>query len=238
MKTARRWLIRLVLVAYILAIAPIFLLLLPLVVLAALILPERIFFMACALGLLILLAPLMLVIALVVLIRDGRPILYASERMKAPGEPFNLLKFRTMRMAEGDQGVSGGDKVSRITATGAVLRDKRLDELPQLINILRGDITFVGPRPPLRRYVEMFPETYAEVLKVPPGITGMATLAFHRREEALLSSCRTREETEAVYCRRCVPRKARLDILYARHRSVCSDFKLLFATIFRRISLH
>lgn len=219
-------------------LVPLIVVLAPLVVLGGLILPRRVFWFLCALGLLILLSPLMLAVALLVLVRDGRPVLYAAERMKAPGEPFRLLKFRTMRAAVNDSGVSGGDKAARITRTGAFLRAKRLDELPQLFNILRGDIAFVGPRPPLGRYVEMFPELYAEVLRDRPGITGLASLVYHRAEERLLAQCRTAEETEEVYCRRCVPRKARLDSLYARRRTVCSDFRLMFATVFRRIGMH
>ncbi|SFD66829.1 sugar transferase [Roseivivax sediminis] len=199
---------------------------------------KRLFDISAALFLGTVLMPLILGVALTVLVRDGRPILYRAERMKTPTKGFPLWKFRTMRVAATDGGVSGGDKSSRITPTGRVLRRKRLDELPQLWNILRGDISFVGPRPPLRRYVEMFPGLYAEVLKSRPGITGLATLAYHRTEERLLSSCRTAAETEAVYCRRCVPRKARLDIAYARRRTICSDFKLMLATVFRRISLH
>ncbi len=217
---------------------PVALVLAPFVIVGALLLPERVFYFLCALGLLVLLSPLLAGVALVVLVRDGRPVLYRAERMKAPGQPFALLKFRTMNPDAADRGVSGGDKASRITQTGAVLREKRLDELPQLFNILRGDISFVGPRPPLRRYVEMYPELYGEVLKTRPGITGLATLAFHRTEERLLASCRTAEETEAVYCRRCIPRKARLDMIYARRRGICSDFRLMFATVYRRIGLH
>lgn len=192
----------------------------------------------CAAGLLILLSPLILGVALAILIKDGRPVLYLSERMTTPDRAFQLWKFRTMRPDPGDRGVSGGDKTSRITRTGGFLRRKRLDELPQLVNILKGDISFVGPRPPLRRYVEMFPDLYAEVLQSRPGVTGLATLAFHKREEALLAPCETPEQTEEVYCRRCVPRKARLDLIYAQDRSVCSDFRLMFATVFKRISLH
>jgi lipopolysaccharide/colanic/teichoic acid biosynthesis glycosyltransferase len=184
------------------------------------------------------LSPLIFGVALVVLLRDGQPVFFRSERMKAPGQPFMLLKFRTMTPDRADRGVSGGDKAARITPTGAFLRRYRLDELPQLWNVLRGDLSFVGPRPPLRRYVEMFPDLYAEVLKSRPGITGMATLVFHRREEVLLAGCATPEQTEAVYCRRCVPVKARLDLIYAARRTVCSDFKLMVATVFRRIPLH
>lgn len=199
---------------------------------------KRAFDLCVGVFLSMLLAPLILGVALAILLRDGRPILYRAERMKTPTKGFLLWKFRTMRVVERDAGVSGGDKRERITKTGRVLRRYRLDELPQLWNILRGDISFVGPRPPLRRYVEKFPDLYATVLQSRPGITGMATLAFHRREEALLAPCRTPAQTEEVYCRRCVPRKARLDLLYAPKRTVCSDAKLMFATIIRRISLH
>ena len=192
----------------------------------------------CAVLLAVILLPLGLVIAIVLLIKDGRPVFYVSERMKTVDEAFLLWKFRTMSVAVADSGVSGGDKTSRITAVGQFLRRHRLDEIPQLWNVLRGDISFVGPRPPLRCYVEQFPEIYSEVLKARPGITGMATLAFHRTEERLLAPCRTAAETEAVYTRRCIPRKARLDLMYARRRTVCSDLKMMLATVFRSISLH
>jgi len=142
-----------------------------------------------------------------------------------------------MTVAEKDQGVSGGNKAARITPTGAWLRARRLDEFPQLWNILRGDLSFVGPRPPLREYVERFPEVYAEVLKSRPGVTGLATIRFHKHEERLLSRCETPEETDRVYCRICVPRKAQLDLIYQRHQSTCYDFDLVFQTIsnlFRR----
>ena len=173
-----------------------------------------------------------------ILLRDGRPILYVSERMRAPGQPFRLVKFRTMTNVAADAGVSGGDKAHRITRTGAMLRRYRLDEIPQLWNVFRGDISFVGPRPPLRRYVEMFPDLYADVLKSRPGITGLATLLYHAREERLLATCRTAEETEAVYTRICVPAKARLDLIYQEKRNVCWDFRLMVATVFKRLGIH
>ena len=184
------------------------------------------------------LAPVILLVSLAILIIDGRPVVFVSERMKTPEQAFGLLKFRTMRPDAADRGVSGGDKSKRITKTGQFLRKYRLDELPQLWNIFRGDISFVGPRPPLRRYVELFPELYAEVLTSRPGVTGLATLVFHRTEEKLLAPCQTAEETEEVYCRRCVPRKASLDMIYARNRNLCTDIKLMCATVVRRISLH
>lgn len=186
--------------------------------------------------LLLILWPWMLVVAIIILIRDGRPVFYVSERMKTPTQGFSLYKFRTMRNVEEDSGASGGHKTHRITKTGAFLRRHRLDELPQLFNILKGDMSFVGPRPPLRRYVERFPELYSEVLKDRPGVTGLATLIYHRTEENLLKDCKTPEENEAVYERRCVPRKARLDILYSKRRTLGFDQRLTVATVFRRVA--
>lgn len=196
---------------------------------------KRFFDIALALFLgAILLVPALL-IAGAVLVRSGRPVLHLSERMRDVDRPFMLWKFRTMRPDPGDAGVTGADKSDRITGVGHVLRRTRMDELPQLWNVLRGDISFVGPRPPLRRYVEMFPALYAEVLRARPGITGLATLRYHRHEERLLAVCDTAARTEAVYCRRCVPRKAALDILYARNRSLCWDVALIVETAARLV---
>ena len=108
--------------------------------------------------LIVILAPVLLALLLWLLLREGRPVFYVAERMKGIDQPFNLWKLRTMTVVESDAGVSGGDKNTRITPTGAWLRGKRLDEFPQLWNILRGDLSFVGPRPPLREYVERYPE--------------------------------------------------------------------------------
>ena len=199
---------------------------------------KRLFDLFIAALLAIILLPLIVGLALLILIRDGRPIFYVAERMKAPDQPFNLWKFRTMRTVAQDGGVSGGDKTGRITPTGRFLRRTRLDELPQLLNILRGDISFVGPRPPLRRYVMQFPDLYGQVLQSRPGVTGLATLVYHRTEERLLAPCTTPEETEAVYVRRCVPAKARLDLIYAANRNLCFDALLMAATVFRRLPLH
>jgi len=188
----------------------------------------------CLAGLLsLVLSPVVLVVSLVILLRDGAPVFYVSERMKAPGQPFRLWKFRTMTTDRADSGVSGGDKVARITATGRFLRRTRLDELPQLWNVLKGDMSFVGPRPPLRSYVERFPDVYDEVLKARPGITGLATLYYHRHEERLLAPCENAEETDAVYARACVPRKARLDLIYLQRRSLVMDLRLMWMTAAR-----
>jgi lipopolysaccharide/colanic/teichoic acid biosynthesis glycosyltransferase len=131
--------------------------------------------------------------------------------------------------------VSGGDKSARITRTGAFLRRSRLDEVPQLWNVLRGDISFVGPRPPLRQYVEAFPDVYARVLQSRPGITGLASVYFHAHEEHLLARCTSTAETDAVYRRACIPRKARLDLIYQARRNLCVDMGIMLKTVFRRL---
>lgn len=194
---------------------------------------KRAFDILAGLLLSVLLAPVILAVALAILVLDGRPVLYISERMRTPLEGFSLLKFRTMRPVSGDSGVSGGDKEDRITRTGRFLRRTRLDELPQLWNILRGDLSFVGPRPPLRQYVERFPGIYGQVLRSRPGVTGLASLHFHRHEERLLARSRSLAETDAIYSRICIPRKARLDLIYQRHRNLCFDMLLMLQTVLR-----
>ncbi|MQY44144.1 sugar transferase [Epibacterium sp. SM1969] len=181
--------------------------------------------------LIVILAPVLLLLVVWLLLKEGRPLFYVAERMKSPTEPFNLWKLRTMTVVEEDSGVSGGDKAARITKTGAWLRAKRLDEFPQLWNILRGDLSFVGPRPPLRQYVEAYPEIYNEVLKSRPGVTGLASIVYHKHETRLLERCKNSEQTNAVYSRTCVPAKARLDLIYQRHQSMRYDFDLVFQTI-------
>ena len=183
----------------------------------------------------IVLLPVIAVVAVMILVRDGRPVFYVSERMKTPAQGFRLVKFRTMKVVATDSGVSGGEKAARITAIGHVLRRTRLDEVPQLWNVLRGDISFVGPRPPLRQYVERFPEIYGRVLKSRPGITGLASVYFHEHEERLLARSRSTEETDAIYCRACIPRKAHLDLIYQARRNICMDAGIMLKTVFRSL---
>lgn len=198
---------------------------------------KRIFDVVLASLLTVILGPVILFLIGLLWWRQGRPVFYVAERMKSPTDSFGLVKFRTMTVVENDTGVSGGHKDTRITPLGARLRAKRLDEFPQLWNILRGDLSFVGPRPPLREYVERFPDIYGRVLTSRPGVTGLATIRFHAHEERMLSRCTSAKETDDVYCRVCVPRKARLDLIYQRNRNMCLDMELVFQTItnlFRR----
>ena len=200
---------------------------------------KRAFDLVLAILLLVPTVPIMALIAVLILLRDGGPVFYVAERMKTPDQPFNLIKFRTMSNAPASQnvGVTGGDKSDRITPLGHSLRRLRLDELPQLFNVLRGDMSFVGPRPPLRQYTDTFPDLYARVLRNRPGITGLATLHFHRHEERLIAAAKTAQDTETIYTTRCIPRKATLDLIYQRHASVCFDIVILkqtFAAVFGR----
>jgi lipopolysaccharide/colanic/teichoic acid biosynthesis glycosyltransferase len=198
---------------------------------------KRFFDILAALALAVILLPLIGLIALAILLADGKPVFYLSERMKTPRHGFGLVKFRTMRPAKTDTGVSGGDKGDRITRIGRYLRPSRLDELPQLWNVLAGDLSLVGPRPPLRQYVDAFPELYAAVLRSRPGVTGLASFVYHRHETYLLAGTSTAEETDKAYRARCIPVKAKIDLIYQRNRSLCFDVAILLRTlisVFRR----
>jgi len=199
---------------------------------------KRVFDIVFSLALGVFLLPIIVFIGLLILLLDGRPVFYVSERMSTPTRGFNLVKFRTMKPAATDSGVTGGDKSDRITRTGAFLRRTRLDEIPQLWNILKGDISFVGPRPPLRQYVERFPEIYDAVLRSRPGVTGLASIIYHRHEEWMLRQCETVDETDEVYSRACIPRKARLDLIYQKNRTICLDLVLMLKTVFRKIPVN
>ena len=192
---------------------------------------KRAFDITFALLLLIPLSVVMLIVAAVLLLTQGRPLFYVAPRMRAPGQPFNLLKFRTMLRDEGDSGATGAHKNWRITRVGRVLRRTRIDELPQLFNILRGDMSFVGPRPPLREYVERFPKQYSAVLVNRPGVTGLATMIYHAHEDRIMASCQTAEATEAAYYRRCLPTKLRLDLIYQRRNNLRVDLWIIMNTV-------
>lgn len=196
---------------------------------------KRAFDIIVAILILIAAAPILLSITILVILFDGAPVLYISERMKTPTTSFRLVKFRTMRSSSDSLRATGGYNQSRVTTLGKWLRSSRLDELPQLWNILKGDMSFVGPRPPLRRYVEMCDDTYEKVLRNRPGVTGLASLLYHHHEEWLLKDTSDPSEAEDIYCRICVPQKAKIDLIYQRHSSLCFDITIMFTTVLRRL---
>lgn len=192
---------------------------------------KRVFDIVFALVLLVPLSVVMALMALVLLIVQGRPIFYVAPRMATPDRAFPHVKFRTMMHQAGDFGVTGAHKHWRITPLGRFMRDSRIDELPQLFNILMGDMSFVGPRPTIREYVERYPEVYAQILKSRPGVTGLATLIYHRHEGRILRRCKSAEATEAAYARRCLPVKLKIDMIYQRNRSFALDLWIMWQTL-------
>jgi lipopolysaccharide/colanic/teichoic acid biosynthesis glycosyltransferase len=173
--------------------------------------------------------PVMAVIALLVKTTSHGPVLFRQKRLGKAGAKFELLKFRTMyhrRPNFGSGLTQSGDR--RITPVGRLLRRCKLDELPQLFNVLWGEMSFVGPRPDLPEYFEGLDAKQRRVLSLMPGITGAASLKF-RNEEALLARIAP-ERLESFYVEQLLPQKIALDLEYARTASATSDTAMLIRT--------
>jgi lipopolysaccharide/colanic/teichoic acid biosynthesis glycosyltransferase len=177
---------------------------------------------------LIVLAPLGVCAALLIKLADRGPILYRQERVGLGGRLFWILKFRTMRPDADKLGPTvTRDSDPRITQVGAILRKLKLDELPQLWNVLRGEMSFVGPRPEVPRYVARYTAEQRALLDHKPGITDLATLVF-RDEQTLLRSA---ADVEEFYVRHCIPRKFHLNQQYARRANVMEDTLIILETL-------
>lgn len=185
--------------------------------------------MLAALALLVT-APLMFLIALGIRASSHGPVLFRQWRWGLNQHRFQLLKFRTMdnTLAEPDPGVTRIGDI-RVTRLGKWLRSWKLDELPQLINVLRGEMSIVGPRPDLEQFWRQATETERQVLAVKPGLTGAATLAFTNEEELLGQI--PEGEIVGFYVRYLLPRKARLDSEYAAQASFLSDCRVVLKTV-------
>jgi len=173
-----------------------------------------------------LLSPLMLALAICIKLDSTGPVLYRGRRVGKDGEPFQMYKFRTM-VVEADR---IGPPLTyredpRITRVGGFLRRTKLDELPQLINVLKGEMSLVGPRPEDPSYVAHYTAEQREVLRVKPGITGATQLEY--RDEASMLEART---ADAHYLSEIMPEKLELDLLYVYNRSLAVDFKILWQT--------
>ncbi|HOG46379.1 MAG TPA: sugar transferase [Anaerolineae bacterium] len=181
---------------------------------------------AALLGL-VLLSPLLALIAIAVRLDSPGPALYRARRIGKDGRPFAMYKFRTMVAGADRQGpavTAGGDR--RVTRIGRWLRRSKLDELPQLLNVLRGDMSLVGPRPEDLKYVALYTPAQREVLCVRPGITGLATVKY-RHEEQLLAAA---GDLEATY-RQVMQEKLAFDLEYVRRRSLWLDLRIILATL-------
>ncbi len=177
---------------------------------------------------LVILSPVLLLLALLVRLSSPGPVLYAGRRVGRDGREFRLLKLRTMQVGADRLGPGITlDQDPRITPLGRWLRAHRLDELPQLWNVLRGDMSLVGPRPEDPRYVAHYTPEQREVLRVRPGITGPAQIAYRNEAERLRSA----PDPEEMYLREIMPAKLAIDLAYLRRRTVWSDLALLFNTL-------
>lgn len=200
--------------------------------LARLYLPQRALDISIASVGLFCLWPLFLLIAVAARLQDGGPIFYRARRVGRGGRLFHLFKFRTM--------ITGADKIgagittsgdARVTPIGRILRRTKLDELPQLLNVLRGEMSLVGPRPEDHRYVVLYNDEQRRVLMVRPGITSAASLAYSREEELLSGP-----DWESLYRTQIMPAKLDLDLDYLAHRTLWSDLRLILRTIARVLS--
>jgi lipopolysaccharide/colanic/teichoic acid biosynthesis glycosyltransferase len=191
---------------------------------------KRLFDLVCCCVAVIVLLPLLAVIAIAVKLSSRGPVLFVQERVGRGGRKFKLLKFRSMVLDAhmlGPQITHGRDP--RITSVGRWLRRTKLDELPQLLNVIKGDMSIVGPRPEVPRYVALYNEEQRQVLSVRPGLTDLATLAY-RDEESLLQ---TAADPEMFYVKEVMPAKLRLNREYLEKRSFLFDLRLIGLTLWR-----
>jgi lipopolysaccharide/colanic/teichoic acid biosynthesis glycosyltransferase len=188
-----------------------------------------------SLGLLVL-APLFLLIAVAIRLDSPGPAFFRQERVGLGGRPFRIWKFRSMRTDPGAASASrevSPENDPRITRVGAILRRTFLDELPQLLNVLRGQMSMVGPRPETPKYIAYYTEEELQVLSVKPGIAGPSTLRYSADEPALLAS---RSDPEGYYTEVLLHERLRLDLGYAARSSFFTDVRILGATAWQCLS--
>jgi lipopolysaccharide/colanic/teichoic acid biosynthesis glycosyltransferase len=179
---------------------------------------------------LLLLQPLFVVIAIMIKVGSTGPVFFRQERVGKNFRGFTIYKFRTMVLDAEKKGLritSGGD--NRITRVGRMLRRFKIDELPQLYNVLKGDMSLVGPRPEVTRYVEWYKEDYERILSVRPGITDISSLTF-RNEESILQG---KDDPERYYVHVLLPEKMRLAREYIQNVSFFYDVRLIFKTLYK-----
>lgn len=181
---------------------------------------------------LLVVSPLLLVVAVLIKLDSPGPVLFCQERIGRGFVPFIIYKFRTMAVGRDGDGLSitsGND--SRITRIGRILRATKIDELPQLFNVLIGDMSVVGPRPEVRRYVDLFRRDYEELLTIRPGMTDLASLKY--RDEGILLAHAA--DPEGEYISRILPDKIQLGKTYLRRSSLLLDLSIVLKTLVRLV---
>lgn len=189
---------------------------------------KRPFDFVCAAAGLVLLSPLLVVIALTITLHDGGSPFYRGWRVGLSGRPFRILKFRTMRQDAERSGVTSTTSDDpRVTRIGAVLRRYKLDELPQLWNVLCGEMSLVGPRPEVQRFVDLYTDEEKVILTVRPGLTDWASL-WNFDEGAVLQGS---SDPDRAYCELIRPKKLRLQLAYVREAGFRTDLRILLQTL-------
>jgi len=177
---------------------------------------------------LIILSPLFLIVAIWIKLDSSGPVFYRQTRVGKNNKDFKLLKFRSMVTDSDKKGlITVGGRDPRVTKSGYLIRKYKLDELPQLLNVLIGDMSLVGPRPEVRKYVDLYNETQRKVLSVKPGITDYASIEYIDENEILGRA----ENPEKVYIEHIMPEKIKYNMKYIQNRSVKEYFKIIFLTI-------
>lgn len=174
------------------------------------------------------LSPLFLLLAVWIKLDSRGPVFYRQVRVGRHNRDFRIFKFRSMRVGS-DKGslVTIGGRDPRVTRSGYYIRKFKLDELPQLINVLIGDMSFVGPRPEVRKYVDMYTTEQLHVLDVRPGITDEASIAYRNENELLATAA----DPERFYIETVMPDKLRINLQYVQNHSLWGDIKLVFKTL-------
>ncbi|HCY45117.1 MAG TPA: glycosyl transferase [Flavobacteriales bacterium] len=173
-----------------------------------------------------LLSPFLLLLSLALILNSGFPIFYFQERIGKGGHAFKLIKFRTMRTNSKGLQITL-DKDPRITGVGNFLRKYKLDELPQLLNIFLGQMSFVGPRPEVRKYVELYTAEEKKIVSIKPGLTGLDSLNYSQESELLKNTT----DPEHTYITEILPEKIKLNLVYLEKRNFGYDISIILATI-------
>lgn len=189
---------------------------------------KRLFDIICSLLGLLILFPFLVVVAVAIALDSKGPILFLQQRIGKGGEPFFLFKFRTMHVgADKGTAITVGNRDPRITRIGYYLRKIKMDELPQLINVLKGEMSFVGPRPEVKKFVDLYTSEQRRVLDVAPGMTDYASILF-RNENELLAG---KSDPVAFYVDHIMPQKLQLNLEYINSNNLWIDIKILFKTL-------